>query len=140
MLRMRRSTWVAIAGLTAAGAVLALGPINTWWLEQRTARLQTQCEAENAKRIAEQKAHPSEDGWEYVGMACDPRQLTDVTVPGVQRDIADAYRQAWTPRPEWPKPVALALIVLGLAPWAWYFLLRRIAELRSAIGGNPPVG
>jgi hypothetical protein len=137
MLRIKRSTWVAIACLAAAGALLAIEPLNTWRLEQRTARLQTQCQAENAKR---QKAHPSEDGWELVPMICDPRQLTDVTVPGVQRDIANAYREAWTPVPEWPKPVALVLVAFGLAPWAWYFLLRRIAELRAAIGGNPPAG
>jgi len=29
---------------------------------------------------------------------------------------------------------------LGACPVAWYFLLRRIAELRAAIAGNPPGG
>jgi hypothetical protein len=39
----------------------------------------------------------------------------------------------------WPKQVALILVCVGLMPWAWYFLLRRIAELRGAITGKPPI-
>jgi hypothetical protein len=38
----------------------------------------------------------------------------------------------------WPMQAAAVIAILGALPWAWYFLLRRIAELRAAFGGNPP--
>jgi hypothetical protein len=40
----------------------------------------------------------------------------------------------------WPKLAAAIVAILGALPWAWYFLLRRVAELRAAIGGKPPSG
>jgi hypothetical protein len=39
---------------------------------------------------------------------------------------------------KWPHVVAAIIAILGALPWAWYFLLRRIAELRAAISGHPP--
>ena len=38
----------------------------------------------------------------------------------------------------WLGHFAWVIGTLGVLPWAWYFLLRRIAELRAAIGGKPP--
>lgn len=34
---------------------------------------------------------------------------------------------------EWATPVAAIVLVLSALPWRWYFILRRICELREAI-------
>jgi hypothetical protein len=39
---------------------------------------------------------------------------------------------------DWPSQAALVVALLSAVPWLCYFLLRRVAELRSAIAGKPP--
>jgi hypothetical protein len=56
---------------------------------------------------------------------------------GIQAKILDVSRAVRSSR-SWPLPIALALFGLSAMPWLWYALLRRIGELRAAIGGNPP--
>jgi hypothetical protein len=82
-------------------------------------------------------------------MVCDPETLLDLDMPsssntgrgtnGVQARIVDA-RNTRVASESWPLPAALAVLVLFSVPWLWYAVLRRIAELRAAIGGNPPKG
>ena len=38
----------------------------------------------------------------------------------------------------WTRRVAVVMLAMLATPWLWYFLLRRIAELRVAILGKPP--
>jgi hypothetical protein len=57
---------------------------------------------------------------------------------GIQAAIVNA-QQAVAASETWPIPAALVLLGIGATPWLWYFLLRRIAELRSAIAGKPPL-
>ena len=53
---------------------------------------------------------------------CTPEGLSGGALATV-----DTYRE----------PILLALIFVGLAPWAWHFLLRRVAKPRSATGRLP---
>jgi hypothetical protein len=78
------------------------------------------------------------DGGHFVP-TCDPRELVSsgLDLIGVQAKLVEADR-AVTDSKAWPLTVALAVFVLGALPWAWYALLRRIGELRAAIGGKPP--
>lgn len=71
-------------------------------------------------------------------MVCDPDELSDVSTTGIQEKLVNAQRAAQASQ-SWPIPASLILIGIGSAPWLWYFLLRRIAELRSAISGKPPI-
>jgi hypothetical protein len=82
-------------------------------------------------------------------MVCDPETLLALDQPsssntgretsGIQARIADA-RNAKVASESWPLPVAIAVLGLFSVPWLWYAVLRRLAELRAAIGGNPPTG
>jgi hypothetical protein len=69
---------------------------------------------------------------------CDAKSLmtADKTV-GIQRKITEAEVEL-VGSEAWPVPLAIGVLLLFCVPWAWYALLRRIGELRAAIGGNPP--
>jgi len=47
---------------------------------------------------------------------------------------AEAYHDAGF----WYFLAAPAIALAGVLPWAWYFLLRRVAELRASVAGKPP--
>jgi hypothetical protein len=73
--------------------------------------------------------------------SCDPQVLA--TAPDVRwmyADLLTADRAAAEARSIPFRFVALLIAVVSVLPAAWYFLLRRIAELRAAIGGDPPAG
>lgn len=72
-------------------------------------------------------------------LVCDAEELSTVeaSTGGIQAKIVQAHR-AVTSSKRWPLTVALSVLVLSALPWAWYALLRRIGELRAAIGGKPP--
>ncbi len=55
-----------------------------------------------------------------------------------QTDLVEAREAANTSR-EWPLPISIIVLAAAALPWLWYFLLRRIAELRAAISGKPPL-
>ena len=71
-------------------------------------------------------------------LVCDAETLmTDGRAVGIQEKIVEA-QTAVTASAALPVPLAIAVSILLAVPWAWYALLRRIGELRAAIGGNPP--
>jgi hypothetical protein len=71
-------------------------------------------------------------------LICDVGELQGPKFVGLQATMVSAHR-ATLGSSQWPVPLALILLSVGSVPWFWYFLLRRIAELRSAIGGKPPI-
>jgi hypothetical protein len=56
---------------------------------------------------------------------------------GIQSDIQKA-RAATRSSSTWPLPTAAIILGISLLYWGWYFFLRRIGELRAAVGGSPP--
>lgn len=72
-------------------------------------------------------------------LTCDSATLTvedaDKLEP-VQAQILAAEAKSKPYR--WPVRAALIVALLSALPWLWYFLLRRIAELRGAFTGKPP--
>jgi hypothetical protein len=72
---------------------------------------------------------------------CDANELVNLdntgNLVGIQAKIVEVNRAVRNSR-SWPVPVALTLFGLSAMPWLWYAMLRRIGELRAAIGGNPP--
>jgi hypothetical protein len=90
------------------------------------------------------KLHGKYNGpaWRRAPLICDANKLTSILdnngkLVGIQAKIVEADSVARNSR-SWPLSVALTLFVLSAMPWLWYALLRRIGELRAAIGGNPP--
>jgi hypothetical protein len=73
-------------------------------------------------------------------LICEPAQLAEIERPneplkGVQAQIAATQRDL-SDSESWPTPVAVAILFFSCVPWVWYFLLRRISELRDAIIGK----
>jgi hypothetical protein len=125
----------------AAGAVLVAGDLNAQRLGHREAKLQAACEAQLAKAKADQ---PKDDDSPLDGLPdppCDAHSLLadNIGWNGLRGEILDAHAAAAASR-SWSKLAAPTIAVLGALPWTWYFLLRRVAELRAAIGGQPPSG
>jgi hypothetical protein len=90
---------------------------------------------EVARRLHQNYAGPA---WAHAPLVCDADNLGNSgALVGIQAKIVDVDR-AVRNSTDWPLPVALALFGLSATPWLWYALLRRIGELRAAIGGNPP--
>jgi hypothetical protein len=72
-------------------------------------------------------------------LACDSSRLAveDAdTLKPVQAQILAAEAKAGAY--DRPTQAALVVALLSAAPWLWYFLLRRVAELRGAVAGKPP--
>jgi uncharacterized membrane protein len=113
---MRRSISILVAGVVAAGLVLATGKWNTHRLEHNAEEGLNKC-------YAWAQAKPTE------------LQIPSVTVCD---EGWSAVQVGARSSEKWSRVTAAVIAVLGALPWAWYFLLRRIAELRAAIGGNPP--
>jgi len=73
--------------------------------------------------------------------SCDPQVLaTAPNVRWIYADLLAADRAAAAARLIPFRFVALLIAMASVLPAAWYFLLRRIAELHAALGGNPPTG
>jgi hypothetical protein len=70
---------------------------------------------------------------------CDGATLLALrtTTDGIQARVAAAYTDRLSSE-GWALPFALGILALSVVPWLWYSLLRRVAELRAAIGGQAP--
>ena len=121
---MRTPTKVLIAGAVLAGLVAAGGAANTARLEGWVKQLEAACVAESTPTFK---------------LVCEADELVrlehDSKSKGIQLQIVTAHRSLHDSK-EWPYLLALLILVVGVAPWAWYFFLRRVAELRDAIVGK----
>jgi hypothetical protein len=142
---MKLSTKMLVGGIVAAPLVYAGGAVNTARLERRESRLERTCEELHLAAKARDAAAAARGEWRSVddflkaGMPCQPSSLSEVRDPldGIEADVISASREARESR-TWPATVALVVLLVGAAPWLWYFLLRRVAEMRGALGGSPP--
>jgi hypothetical protein len=100
--------------------------------------------ATTAKRITAEevlsgvRAPEKRNPFEQFDDVCDADALSETPSPvGVQKKIVDAYFDSMSATSD---ANFLAIIIAGFSvmPWLWYFLLRRIVELRNAIGGKAP--
>lgn len=123
---MDNLTKLALAGATVAAIVVGAAVYNNQRLESRLRDLQSMCGSVSAAE-------------ERIGFrpTCDVGSLIGAgeSLKGVQADIVATQRAIWNSS-SWPYMLALFIFVLACLPYAWYFLLRRIRELRSAIVGD----
>jgi hypothetical protein len=165
---MKTENKILVGGLVLAALVFGAGFWIEHRAEKRLALLVGECEATNAaKRTspARSEAHkpitaedvldvpPPPHGFvpddpqavagpwvKYKNdpLVCAPFELYSLTeATGIQKEIRDSYFDSLGAH-EITAPAAMALGVLSVIPWLWYFLLRRIVELRNAIGGKAP--
>ncbi|HWW07604.1 hypothetical protein [Collimonas sp.] len=71
-------------------------------------------------------------------LVCDPKvlsQLVENDAVGIQKQIVESVSTAGNIF-NGAKIIALFVFLLFGSPYAWYFLLRRIRELRDAVAGK----
>jgi hypothetical protein len=66
----------------------------------------------------------------------EPEGVSDPWHNATQKNIVAAKKAVFNATP-WLTG-SLLLAAASAVPWLWYFLLRRLAEVRAALGGNPP--
>jgi len=131
---MNKPTKIFIAAAVTGSLLIGGGWLRTRNLEHRELVLVTTCKAEDAK------AKAAADPYAKMGtLVCDPDDLESLEqTAGIQAEMVEAHRAAKASRLAMLVP-ALVLLCIGAVPWLWYFLLRRVAELRSAVSGKPPM-
>ena len=120
-----------LGGVICAAIIAAVGFANTHRLESKVRNLEAECVEEDKR---ENKLEPGERGWRNI---CDAEQLARFSeaLVGSQARLAAAKREV-SASERWPYVLAAGVLVFSGVPWAWYFLLRRIRELRDAISGK----
>lgn len=125
-----------LLGLVLGGTAVAIGYIASQYLSNNVETLISECKADHLKPVS-----ASTPEWAKDPLVCELRELEPSAVAqgnslvGVQARIVETHvlSQAWLHRSR----LAGALIFCVLAlPYFWYFLLRRISELRRAIVGR----
>ena len=127
---MDTPTKTLIIGLLAGGLIAATGVTNSRRLERRIEDLRLKCVSDGRKE-ASRPDYPR--SWELI---CDPTELGQgaQSLVGVQQELVNEQRALW----RWERLTPLAVGIGGVLalPWAWYFVLRRVRELRDAIMGK----
>lgn len=122
---MDKLTNLMVSGATVAAIIASAGAFNTHRLESRIHDLESACiSIPEAKKEIDFRP------------ICDAASLASLNnLTGVQAEIV-ATQRAISDSSGWPYILAGLIFVLTGLPWAWYFLLRRIRELRDAILGR----
>jgi len=131
-----KPTKVLIGGIFAGVLVYGIGELNTKRLERRVEELQKVCVAEQQTEAKNQGTFSALTSIFTAKPTCDPVELAKSSgYVGVQGQLAAAEQELirWD---NWAPIAAISLAIVGSLPWWWYFLLRRIRELREAITGK----
>lgn len=129
MMRLEKPTIILLGGVLAAALVFGIGKSYDYRLKANLRNLKTEC-------VEEGKKETLAKSWPGV-LVCDPMELylsdsSKTLAVGVQAKIVAAQKDVLESQ-DWFLPVAIALLAISALPWFWYFLLRRIRELRDAI-------
>lgn len=120
---------IVIAGMIFAIAIAIVGVANSVRLEANLRQIESEC-------VEEGKRDKTPDDWVLV---CDADSLlkdsSSFVKGSIQAKIVQAYNNSRSSR-KWPYVVATFVFVLSAVPWTWYFLLRRIREIRDAVAGK----
>jgi len=131
-----------LGAVLAAALSLAANYWQTGNLERRLATAIQECERESERIAARQAADPKGpwSDWQLVGLECAPGKLHDAitTPPGVQGEVVSAFRALLYYEPYWGVYVAFCALLVGSLPGVWYFFLRRLREVASAVRGQDP--
>lgn len=130
---MVKGTRALVVGLVGAVVLCSFGYFRNWQYEHRMAQAIERCDAEGA---AERKKTGLN-----LRLLCNVFEIDEVKdkgdpLVGVQKEIADLLAEGRSRAPHlWYAIGALFLVVLAI-PYLWYFLLRRLREVRDAVTGQ----
>lgn len=136
---MDKPTKILLAGATLSALIVASGWGFSEYAEFHLDELVGRCKAQNIRIVERaQKRQGGKESWEDDPLICDPSELGDLSnsAVGIQADIITANRRVNYKPFNWAMAAALVVFVLVASPYSWYFLLRRIRELRDAIVGK----
>lgn len=131
---MDRTIKILICGVVFGFITIAVGYAGLQRSKARVSALVEQCKTENAHSSV-----PPNDPLAGAQFICDPVELRNPSLTselvGIQSQLVKAQveGESWF---EKSITLAVGIVLLFGAPYAWYFLLRRIRELRNAIAGK----
>lgn len=135
---MRITTKVLWGGCACAILIVAGGSLYERRGVDRMRALVEECKAKPDPWKQFENAPAPPPGYVLDPFVCDPDKLIVLGAnEGLQGQIVDAH-YASLAADEAPWFWAGVVLALSAIPWVWYFLLRRIGEIRSALAGNPP--
>ena len=120
-----------VAGAVICGLVVGVGQLRVLQLQDHLREFRAKCAEESDKTMKESELD--------FQLLCDPAELrrmqTDRPAPGIQGQLVDTQRSLnrWQQIPIF---IGLGVLVFLGLPYCWYFVLRRIRELREAIIGK----
>jgi hypothetical protein len=141
MLHLTRSAWMFVAGIVVAAVIYESGIYYVRSLDRDEGASWNACIADAASAGKDIASMPSSGDKDIDATMAEMRAGNAVAHAQagcdaddrlVRKDILHTERQF--------KFVAAVVAILGALPWGWYFLLRRIVELRAAIRGGRPGG
>jgi len=133
---MNKPSTVLLGGAICSALIVGARFANTYRLESIVRQLEAQC-------VEEAKRDISTPRWVSVckaGELIKARELvklesTTFSSEGTQAQIVAAQHNLRNSE-DWPFALAAIVFIISAVPWGWYFLLRRIRELRDAIAGK----
>lgn len=130
---MERHTKYFLVGATLASIILLGGYLTSIYDNSQLSSLVAKCKAETAQA----PKGPWLD-FQKAALVCEPDVLSKLgaeNAVGIQKEIV-VSRSASGRTFNNAKVTALVVFLLFGTPYAWYFLLRRIRELRDAVVGK----
>lgn len=125
---MESPTKILLIGAAAAGLIALAGYGYEYHLASTLSNLEAKCVEEGKK----ESLAASFGGV----MLCDRETLADLPESvGIQAEIVAAHNKVKY-SDDWYYVVAIGVLAASAVPYIWYFLLRRIRELRNAIMGQ----
>jgi hypothetical protein len=125
---VKSSVYLILGGAAIASLLLVGSFAYDRHLKEKLADLERLC-------VQEEKATPNT--FEDAGMCTGVElSLTSLPVNGLKAQIIETYEAKETAYAlgGW----GIGIFALSTLPFLWYFILRRIAELRRAVSGNAP--
>lgn len=130
---MDKPTKFLAAGVVLAVLICIVGYLASVYEKSQVTSLVEKCKAE----ASQAPKGPSFD-YQKATLVCDPDTLAELGVSdgvGIQNEIVTAHQNASRVFGN-ALTIASLVFILFAAPYGWYFLLRRIRELRDAIAGR----
>ncbi|RUR67349.1 hypothetical protein EJP67_09780 [Variovorax guangxiensis] len=122
-----------IVGLIGAIVLCGFGYFRDWQLTRQTMQAIERCEAEGAR----ERQRSGLD----IRLFCNVLEIDELReqrkpLVGVQQEISDLLEEARRRAPYLWYVVAVFFLMVFAIPYLWYFLLRRLREVRDALAGK----
>lgn len=130
---MDKPTKYLAAGIVVAVLICIVGYLASVYETFQVTSLVEKCKA----KASQAPKGPWLD-YQKAPLVCDPTTLAELgvnNVVGIQKEVVTAHQDASRVFGN-ALTIAAIVFILFAAPYGWYFLLRRIRELRDAIAGR----